>query len=60
MHKIVRIPDGQGTFMIISDLQGYGYSNIDVRGIIAAISILQVEIIIFLLHQFKIKFEHIL
>lgn len=46
MHTIVRIPDGQGTFMIISDLQGYGYSNIDVRGTIAAISILQVEIII--------------
>ncbi|KAL3818468.1 hypothetical protein ACJIZ3_004373 [Penstemon smallii] len=36
-----RIPDGQEKFTIIGDLKGYGYSNSDVRGYIAALSILQ-------------------
>ncbi|KAK4436709.1 Sec14 cytosolic factor [Sesamum alatum] len=36
-----RIPDGQEKFTIIGDIQGYGYCNSDVRGVLAAISILQ-------------------
>ncbi|KAH6819917.1 Sec14p-like phosphatidylinositol transfer family protein [Perilla frutescens var. hirtella] len=36
-----RIPCGQEKFTIIVDLKGYGYSNSDVRGYIAALSILQ-------------------
>ncbi|XP_051147960.1 uncharacterized protein LOC127263066 isoform X2 [Andrographis paniculata] len=35
------IPEGQEKFTIIGDLQGYGYSNSDIRGTLAAISILQ-------------------
>ncbi|KAK6153859.1 hypothetical protein DH2020_013498 [Rehmannia glutinosa] len=37
-----RVPDGQEKFTIITDLQGYGYSNTDVRGYVAALSILQI------------------
>ncbi|KAK6127903.1 hypothetical protein DH2020_038332 [Rehmannia glutinosa] len=37
-----RIPDGQEKFTIIADFQGYGYSNTDVRGYAAALSILQI------------------
>ncbi|KAK6153824.1 hypothetical protein DH2020_013463 [Rehmannia glutinosa] len=37
-----RVPDGQEKFTIITDLQGYGYSNSDVRGYVAALSILQI------------------
>ncbi|EYU24533.1 hypothetical protein ABFS82_04G116000 [Erythranthe guttata] len=36
-----RIPDGQEKLTIIVDLQGYGYSNSDVRGYTAILSILQ-------------------
>ncbi|KAI3463523.1 hypothetical protein Pfo_020186 [Paulownia fortunei] len=36
-----RIPDGQEKFTIIADLQGYGYSNSDIRGLTAGLSILQ-------------------
>lgn len=35
------MPDGQEKFTIIGDLQGYGYCNSDIRGNLAAISILQ-------------------
>ncbi|GFQ01312.1 cral-trio domain-containing protein c589.09 mitochondrial [Phtheirospermum japonicum] len=35
------IPDGQDTFTIIGDFQGYGYSNKDFRGSLATINILQ-------------------
>lgn len=38
------IPHGQEKFIIIVDLKGYGYANSDVRGYIAALSILQVQI----------------
>ncbi|KAK6153825.1 hypothetical protein DH2020_013464 [Rehmannia glutinosa] len=37
-----RIPDGQEKFTIIADFQEYGYSNTDVRGYVAALSILQI------------------
>ncbi|KAL8497373.1 hypothetical protein ACS0TY_020892 [Phlomoides rotata] len=36
-----RIPDGEEKFITIVDLKEVGYSNIDVRGYIAALSILQ-------------------
>ncbi|XP_057767708.1 uncharacterized protein LOC130987988 [Salvia miltiorrhiza] len=36
-----RIPNGEEKFTIIVDLEGFGYSNSDVRGNIAALSILQ-------------------
>ncbi|KAL3655103.1 hypothetical protein CASFOL_000889 [Castilleja foliolosa] len=36
-----RTPHGQGKFTFIADLQGYGYSNNDVRGFIQILSILQ-------------------
>ncbi|MFX9848059.1 SEC14 family lipid-binding protein, partial [Acinetobacter baumannii] len=36
-----RIPHGQGNFTIIGDLEGYGYCNSDVRGYLAALSVLQ-------------------
>ncbi|KAL3835421.1 hypothetical protein ACJIZ3_010157 [Penstemon smallii] len=36
-----RIPHAQEKFIIIGDLEGYGYCNSDVRGYLAALSILQ-------------------
>lgn len=36
------MPAGQEKFVVISDLEGWGYSNTDIRGYIAALSILQV------------------
>ncbi|KAI3455207.1 hypothetical protein Pfo_011870 [Paulownia fortunei] len=39
----LRIPDGQEKFTIIGDLQGYGYCNSDLRGNLAALTILQVQ-----------------
>ncbi|XP_075512613.1 uncharacterized protein LOC142548173 isoform X1 [Primulina tabacum] len=36
-----RITDGPEKFIIIGDLKGYGYRNSDVRGYLAALSILQ-------------------
>lgn len=36
-----RMPAGREKFVIIGDLQGWGYSNSDVRGYIEAVSILQ-------------------
>ncbi|CAO2826931.1 unnamed protein product [Amaranthus hypochondriacus] len=36
-----RIPDGQEKFLAIGDLQGWGYSNSDVRGYLGFISVLQ-------------------
>ncbi|KAG6472177.1 SEC14 cytosolic factor-like [Zingiber officinale] len=35
------MPNGQEKFIIISDLQGWGYSSCDVRGYLSAIDILQ-------------------
>ncbi|GMN45187.1 hypothetical protein TIFTF001_014368 [Ficus carica] len=35
------MPRGQEKFVAIADLQGFGYSNSDTRGFLAAISILQ-------------------
>ncbi|XP_058002964.1 sec14 cytosolic factor isoform X1 [Hevea brasiliensis] len=36
-----RMPTGQEKFVAIADLEGWGYTNSDVRGYIAALSILQ-------------------
>ncbi|PON91770.1 CRAL-TRIO lipid binding domain containing protein [Trema orientale] len=36
-----RMPRGQEKFLAIGDLQGWGYANSDVRGYLAALSILQ-------------------
>ncbi|KAJ8759340.1 hypothetical protein K2173_006860 [Erythroxylum novogranatense] len=36
-----RLPPGQEKFMAIADIEGWGYSNSDIRGYIAALSILQ-------------------
>lgn len=38
----VRMPRGQEKFVAIGDLQGWGYSNCDIRGYLAALSTLQV------------------
>lgn len=37
-----RIPPGQEKFVVIGDLQGWGYTCSDIRGYLAALSILQV------------------
>ncbi|KAL0342201.1 UNVERIFIED_CONTAM: hypothetical protein Scaly_1882700 [Sesamum calycinum] len=37
-----RIPDGQEKFTIIGDVERFGYCNSDVRGVLAAINILQI------------------
>ena len=42
-HGSIRIPDGQEKFLAIGDLQGWGYSNSDVRGYLGFISVLQVK-----------------
>lgn len=36
------MPRGEEKFTAIGDLQGWGYSNCDIRGYLAALSILQV------------------
>lgn len=36
-----RMPGGQEKFLSIADLEGWGYSNSDIRGYLAALSILQ-------------------
>ncbi|PON91780.1 CRAL-TRIO lipid binding domain containing protein [Trema orientale] len=36
-----RMPSGQEKFVAIGDLQGWGYANSDIRGYLAALSILQ-------------------
>ncbi|KAL6567460.1 hypothetical protein OROGR_001128 [Orobanche gracilis] len=36
-----RMPSGHGKFMAIADLDGWGYANSDIRGYLAALSILQ-------------------
>ncbi|GMH03682.1 hypothetical protein Nepgr_005521 [Nepenthes gracilis] len=36
-----RIPAGQEKFVVIADLQGWGYSNMDIRGYLGIFSILQ-------------------
>ncbi|XP_019180966.1 PREDICTED: random slug protein 5 [Ipomoea nil] len=36
-----RMPDGQEKFVSIADLEGWGYANSDIRGYLAALSILQ-------------------
>ncbi|KAI3802573.1 hypothetical protein L1987_30711 [Smallanthus sonchifolius] len=38
---ISRTPPGQEKFVAIADIQGWGYSNSDIRGYLAALSILQ-------------------
>lgn len=38
----LRMPRGEEKFISIGDLQGWGYSNSDIRGYLAALSILQV------------------
>ncbi|PON98536.1 CRAL-TRIO lipid binding domain containing protein [Trema orientale] len=35
------MPSGQEKFVAIGDLQGWGYANSDIRGYVAALSILQ-------------------
>jgi hypothetical protein len=37
------MPPGQEKFVAIGDLQGWGYSNTDIRGYLGALSILQVK-----------------
>ncbi|KAL8230462.1 hypothetical protein R6Q57_000240 [Mikania cordata] len=39
--NIIRIPTGQEKFVVIGDLQGWGYSCSDIHGYLAALSILQ-------------------
>ncbi|XP_010530779.1 PREDICTED: random slug protein 5-like [Tarenaya hassleriana] len=42
LQKIVaRMPRGEEKFIAIGDVQGWGYSNCDIRGYLAALSILQ-------------------
>uniref|UniRef100_A0A1J3IVA7 Random slug protein 5 n=1 Tax=Noccaea caerulescens TaxID=107243 RepID=A0A1J3IVA7_NOCCA len=42
LEKIcARMPKGEEKFVTVGDLQGWGYSNCDIRGYIAALSILQ-------------------
>lgn len=48
----VRMPKGEEKFVTIGDLQGWGYSNCDIRGYIAALSILQVTYNFLSLHAF--------
>ncbi|OAY43822.1 phosphatidylinositol transfer protein 3 [Manihot esculenta] len=36
-----RMPTGQEKFVVIADLEGWGYTNSDIRGYLAALSILQ-------------------
>ena len=45
------MPPGQEKFVFIGDLQGWGFSNSDVRGCLGALSILQVT-----LHDFIFEF----
>jgi hypothetical protein len=36
------MPPGQEKFVVIGDLEGWGYSNSDIHGYLAGLSILQV------------------
>ncbi|XP_078169124.1 SEC14 cytosolic factor-like [Carex rostrata] len=36
-----RLPSGQEKFLCINDLKGWGYSNLDIRGYLAALDIMQ-------------------
>lgn len=45
------MPGGQEKFLAIADLEGWGYKSSDVRGYLAALSILQVQSPAFLLYQ---------
>lgn len=36
------MPPGQEKFVAIADIEGWGYTNSDIRGYLAALSILQV------------------
>lgn len=45
-YKRVRMPSGQEKFVCIGDLEGWGYSSSDIRGYLAALSILQVIFVI--------------
>ncbi|XVF49502.1 hypothetical protein PTKIN_Ptkin04bG0018100 [Pterospermum kingtungense] len=36
-----RMPPGQEKFVVIADLEGWGYANSDIRGYLAALSLLQ-------------------
>lgn len=40
------MPSGQEKFVCIGDLEGWGYSSSDIRGYLAALSILQVIFVI--------------
>lgn len=37
------MPGGQEKFAVIGDLEGWGYSNLDIRGYLASLEILQVS-----------------
>lgn len=37
------MPQGEEKFVSIADLEGWGYSNSDIRGYLGALSILQVQ-----------------
>lgn len=57
----IRIPAGQEKFVAIADLQGWGYSCSDIRGYLAALSILQVcknLYIFFIRSYFFVKLIH--
>ena len=43
---VCSMPGGQEKFVGIVDLQGWGYSNCDIRGYIAALDIMQVGLTI--------------
>lgn len=42
------MPQGQEKFVVIGDLDGWGYSNSDLRGYLGALSILQVLCVFYL------------
>lgn len=45
------MPRGQEKFVCIGDLKGWGYSNSDIRGYLAALSILQVYFLTLVVHN---------
>ena len=51
----IRMPSGHEKFTSIADLQGWGYVNSDIRGYLAALSILQVWILSF--HHMQVEKE---
>lgn len=48
-----RIAEGAEKFTIIGDLNGYGYRNSDLRGYLAALSILQVRSLDTVIYVYK-------